>query len=180
MNNNVEVLKKDLGTLYYLAVTILSNRYDEVLELITHELSIIKMLPSDNEEVVLRELRSSSNIITAIAACESTQYSKFFVIRYNKLIEDFLDELKGEEPKLIEESGSNNNNNRGGDRKPKKVLQYSITGRFVKEWESMTEASRSGKFNQSTISHSCKTGKPHRNFYWRYRKPGPVPKQIAI
>lgn len=55
----------------------------------------------------------------------------------------------------------------------KKVFQYNQDGTFVKEWDTISEASRSLGINGTSISSVCK-GKPKRKtaggFVWRYKK----------
>ena len=50
----------------------------------------------------------------------------------------------------------------------KTVLQYTLDGQFVKEWESIAEAHRNG-FSASHICQCC-NGKRnyHKNFVWKY------------
>ena len=50
----------------------------------------------------------------------------------------------------------------------KKVYQYTIDGKFVKEWESTAECGRNG-FNQGTVSSCCKGKiKKYKGFKWSY------------
>lgn len=51
----------------------------------------------------------------------------------------------------------------------KKVLQYTLDGQFVREWESTAECGRNG-FNQGHICSCCQGKiKKHHNFIWRYK-----------
>lgn len=61
----------------------------------------------------------------------------------------------------------------------KKVYQYTLDGKFVKEWKSIIECSRNG-FNQGNIVSCCKGGlirnnkwvnvTQHKGFKWSYEK----------
>ena len=60
--------------------------------------------------------------------------------------------------------GKNNNQS-------KQVLQYNLNGNFIKEWESIKEASRFLKINDSSISACCKHKQNKAgNYIWRYKK----------
>lgn len=51
----------------------------------------------------------------------------------------------------------------------KPVLQYTLDGQFVKEWESTRECGRNG-FNQQTISACCRGKlKTHKDSIWKYK-----------
>lgn len=50
----------------------------------------------------------------------------------------------------------------------KTVLQYTLDGQFVREWESTNECGRNG-FNQGNIADCCKgKRKTHKGFIWKY------------
>ena len=50
----------------------------------------------------------------------------------------------------------------------KKVLQLSLTGELIREWESTRECERNG-FKQSSISNCCNgKQKSHKGFRWEY------------
>lgn len=52
----------------------------------------------------------------------------------------------------------------------KKVYQYTIEGKFVREWESIMECGRNG-FHQSCVSLCCRgERKTHRGYIWSYEK----------
>ena len=55
-------------------------------------------------------------------------------------------------------------------KRSKKVLQFTLDGDFIREWESISECGRNG-FNQRNIV-SCCNGKlkSHKGFIWRYKK----------
>ena len=51
----------------------------------------------------------------------------------------------------------------------KPVLQYTLDGEFVREWESATQAEREGGFHQANICMCCKGKiKKYKGFIWRY------------
>ena len=51
----------------------------------------------------------------------------------------------------------------------KPVLQYTLDGQFVKEWESLAEAHRNG-FHRSHIIDCCRGKlKTHKGFIWKYK-----------
>ena len=50
----------------------------------------------------------------------------------------------------------------------KKVLQFTLDGEFVREWESTNECGRNG-FNQGAVAACCRGEKPHyKGFRWMY------------
>lgn len=55
-------------------------------------------------------------------------------------------------------------------KRTKPVLQYDLDGNFIKEWNSVREASLALKTEQKTIRNSC-LGKPSKNtiFKWKYK-----------
>ena len=58
------------------------------------------------------------------------------------------------------------------ERCSKPVLQYTLDGEFVREWESAIQAEREGGFSNSHIISVCKGKRPHHKGYiWRYKNP---------
>ena len=54
-------------------------------------------------------------------------------------------------------------------KKKKPVLQYTLDGVFVKEWDSIRECGRNG-FNSSQICKCCQGKiKTHKDFIWKYK-----------
>ena len=52
----------------------------------------------------------------------------------------------------------------------KPILQYTLDGKFVREWKSAKQAEREGGFNQSHITHCCiGERKKHQGCIWRYK-----------
>lgn len=61
-------------------------------------------------------------------------------------------------------------NERISKRHSKPVLQYTLDGQFVKEWESATQAEREGGFNLANIAACCKGKRnKHKGFIWLYK-----------
>ena len=59
--------------------------------------------------------------------------------------------------------------NQNNDRKNKPILQFTSDGKFVKEWVSITEASKYG-FKRRSIQRCLKGEyKRHYNFIWKYK-----------
>ena len=59
-------------------------------------------------------------------------------------------------------------NERMAKTKSKKVLQLSLTGELIKEWESTQECGRNG-FNQSNVAACCRgEQKTHKGFRWMF------------
>ena len=55
-------------------------------------------------------------------------------------------------------------------KKSKPVLQYTLDGEFVREWESTREAGRNG-YQQICISKCCRgINKQHKGFIWKYKE----------
>ena len=60
------------------------------------------------------------------------------------------------------------NNNRDLSTISKPVLQYTLDGEFIREWESTRECGRNG-FCQSAVSECCNgKRKTHKGFRWEY------------
>lgn len=54
------------------------------------------------------------------------------------------------------------------DRKCKSVIQLTLDGEFVKEWESTSECGRNG-FTQSSVSQCCRgIRNKHKGYMWKY------------
>lgn len=67
----------------------------------------------------------------------------------------------------------NNNYGTRNERRSKKIskpiLQYTLDGVFVKEWDSIRECGRNG-FNSAQICNCCNgKRKQHKGFIWRYK-----------
>lgn len=63
-------------------------------------------------------------------------------------------------------------NERDARKQSKPVLQYTIDGTFIREWESITEAQRNG-FHSGTIINCCrgkKRYKTHKGYVWKYKE----------
>ena len=51
----------------------------------------------------------------------------------------------------------------------KPVLQYTLNGEFVREWESIAECDRNG-FNQGNVVACCQgKQKTHKGHIWKYK-----------
>ena len=51
----------------------------------------------------------------------------------------------------------------------KPVVQYTLDGKFVKEWKSTAECDRNG-FNQGAVAACCRgERKTHKGFIWKYK-----------
>lgn len=60
-------------------------------------------------------------------------------------------------------------NERMAKRRSKTVLQYTLDGQFVREWESAAEAGRNG-FNNGHVASCCRDElKTHKGFIWKYK-----------
>lgn len=62
-------------------------------------------------------------------------------------------------------------NERISKKKSKPVLQYTLDGELVKEWESAMQASKYG-FDNSEIGKCCRNYRnymTHKGFIWRYK-----------
>ena len=60
------------------------------------------------------------------------------------------------------------NNNRDLSTISKTVLQYTLDGEFIREWESTQECGRNG-FTQSHVAECCRGEKPqYKGFLWKY------------
>ena len=59
---------------------------------------------------------------------------------------------------------------RGLEKRCKKILQYSISGEFIKEWNSATECGKNG-FVQTAVSSCCRGKlKHHHGYVWKYNE----------
>lgn len=62
-----------------------------------------------------------------------------------------------------------NNFKRIGTNPKRKVKQYDLQGNLIKQWESVTEATKALKIQSSHISECCNgKRKTTKNFIWRY------------
>ena len=53
----------------------------------------------------------------------------------------------------------------------KKILQYTLDGEFVREWESIQECGRNG-FNVGNICYCCQGKyKSSQGYIWKYKNP---------
>lgn len=60
------------------------------------------------------------------------------------------------------------NNNRDLSNMKKRVLQYTLDGEFIREWESTQECGRNG-FTQQSVSACCRgERKTYKGFIWKY------------
>ena len=58
---------------------------------------------------------------------------------------------------------------KNGKKASRRVIQLTLDGKFVREWESMSAAARSGKFKVGGISDCCKHKiKYHDGYKWEY------------
>ena len=65
-----------------------------------------------------------------------------------------------------EKSAKTNTNGK----KSKKVLQFSLTGEFIREWPSTMECGRNG-FIQGNVAACCRGQyKKHKGYIWRYKE----------
>ena len=63
-------------------------------------------------------------------------------------------------------------NERVAEKLSKPVLQYTLDGEFVREWDSAIQAEREGGFNNRHIISVCKGKRPHHKGYiWKYKNP---------
>ena len=61
------------------------------------------------------------------------------------------------------------NNNRDLSKMKKRVLQYTLDGEFVREWDSTRECGRNG-FNQGNVAACCRGELPYyKGFLWMYK-----------
>ena len=59
---------------------------------------------------------------------------------------------------------------RSCEKRIKKVYQYDLTGKFIKEWPSASSVKCEG-FSEICVSRCCKTNyKTHKGFFWSYTK----------
>ena len=64
----------------------------------------------------------------------------------------------------------NTNYGTRNERCSKPILQYTLDGVFVREWESAMQAEREGGFNSGNIAACCKgKRKTHKDSIWRYK-----------
>ena len=60
-------------------------------------------------------------------------------------------------------------NERSAKTRSKPVLQFSLTGEFIREWESTMECGRNG-FNQGAVAACCRGElKQYKGFLWMYK-----------
>lgn len=59
--------------------------------------------------------------------------------------------------------------NQKNDKKNKSILQFTLDGKFIKEWISITEASKNGHDRRSIQRCLKSEYKQHHNFIWKYK-----------
>lgn len=107
------------------------------------EIDHINTIRGDNRLSNLRIVSSKENKANPITKNRYKDSNK------GKITEKFLDTIKA---------------------KRKKVYQYSLDGKLIKEWDSAYEASTNG-FRRDSIYDCCKgKQKSHKNFIWKYKK----------
>lgn len=58
---------------------------------------------------------------------------------------------------------------RSSKKRSKLILQYTLDGQFVREWESTSECGRNG-FNQGAVAACCRGElKKYKDFIWKYK-----------
>lgn len=55
-------------------------------------------------------------------------------------------------------------------KKSKAIIQYNLNGNFIKEFNSITEASLKTNVSLGSIHNSCNKNKPSCNFIWQYKE----------
>lgn len=51
----------------------------------------------------------------------------------------------------------------------KSVVQYSLTGEYIQEWESLVEIQKNLDFSDSSISNACKNKRQSHGYLWEYK-----------
>lgn len=112
---------------------------------------------------VLCSLPGGSSKMITIDAFEATEIYFRTDLRFNDVFKVIINELGLEYTPEPNEKYPQN-------RRKKPVLQYSITGEFMKEWVSTSTAARETGVNVGNISLCCR-GKYHQagGFVWKYK-----------
>lgn len=79
---------------------------------------------------------------------------------------------KGSLTYILDELGvsTNERRRRGASYKSKKVIQYNLNGNFIKEYNSISDASRATGIPTGNISKNCKGGlKTAGKYIWKYK-----------
>ena len=69
-----------------------------------------------------------------------------------------------------ENSNYGTRNERAAKANSKRVLQFSLSGELIREWDSTQECGRNG-FNQGHVAACCRGEKPqYKGFIWKYKE----------
>ena len=86
--------------------------------------------------------------------------------------EEKRDEMLGENNPMFGKKHTEESIRKSADGHKKKVYQYSVTGEFIKEWESSTDAARYYGVVVNAITNAIDSKYKSCGYYWRRRRDG--------
>ena len=134
----------------YLVVGLLKNEETDII--LVHRLVAETFLPNPDGKPCINH------------KIEGDEGKKINMVFFNE------DGTIDEEKSTIEWATYEENNNYGThiEKLSKKVLQFTLTGEFIREWPSIMECGRNG-FDQGAVSRCCNgKRKTHKGFKWCY------------
>ena len=140
------ILKPGTNTCGYLQVSLYKNGKEKIFYV--HRLVAEAFIPNPNNlpEVNHRDENKQNNSVENLEWCD-----RLYNVRYGTGIE----RQKKKQLNNIKTS--------------KTVVQYTLDGKFIREWKSTAECGRNG-YNQRHVSECCKGKiKKHKNFIWKYK-----------
>lgn len=143
---NEKILKTFDNNLGYLFIRLSKN--NKIKNYYIHKLVAEHFIPNPNNlpEVNHKDECKSNNIYTNLEWCD-----RKYNVNYGNRLKKISKKLK----------------NKKEWSKP--VIQYTLDGQFVKEWESINEADRNG-YNHGHIAACCLgKRKTHKGYIWKYK-----------
>ena len=145
MTGRAELLKPSLDKGGYLHIYLYKDRKRKFFFI--HRLVAETFIPNPDNlpQVNHKDEDKTNNSVDNLEWCDNKYNSNY-----------------GTKPERISKANTN-----GKCSKP--VLQFSLTGEFIREWPSMAECTRNG-FSQGCVCLCCQGKKPHyKGFRWQYK-----------
>ena len=143
---NEKILKTSDNKLGYLFVKLFKNNKAKTYYI--HRLVAEHFIPNPNnyKEVNHKDENKTNNVVTNLEWCDR-KYNVNYSNRTKRVTEKLKNKKEWSKP----------------------VIQYTLDGQFVKEWESINEADRNG-YNHGHIAACCLgKRKTHKGFIWEYK-----------
>lgn len=149
--SNSKVLKTSPNSCGYYKVQLYKNKKSKMFYV--HRLVAIAFIPNLENKSQINHIdgNKSNNVVSNLEWCTASE-NQLHAIKHN---------LRKSSPML----------GRKGALSPrsKKIMQYDKNGNFIKEWDSISDASKAFGIKASCISNNlCKRTKSSKGFIWDY------------